>query len=101
MPSTDVLDLPMFQPNDADAATVRDYLVSLLSALWEYQEDFSGKRPLGNSGWHWDLMYPLVKAGAISGTADENGGVDGCDLGAGNRLILDAIENLRSERVTP
>jgi hypothetical protein len=42
-------------PNDADAETVRDYLKALLSKVVEEGEEFSGKRPFGNSGWEDDL----------------------------------------------
>ncbi len=72
MPTVNILDLPM-QGNDADAKTVRDYLKALLSALWERDEDFSGKRPFGNSGWKYDLYLPLVKAGIVGGKLDSEG----------------------------
>jgi hypothetical protein len=94
-----VLALPMQQPNDARAATVRDYLTTLLMALWEEGEGFSGKRPLGNSCWEWDLFIPLVRAGFISGTfetyeGEETGGLDECDDATGTQLISDAIKAL-------
>lgn len=65
-------------PNDAgdDDITIRDYLRVLLETLWDEGESFSGKRPLGNSGWEYDLYGPLVKAGFIQGRIDEDGYVD-------------------------
>lgn len=88
-----ILDLPM-QPNDADAATVRDYLIALLAELWREQEGFSGKRPFGNSGWGYDLMEPLIRAGLIGGRFDEDGYVEDVDDEAGGRLIAQAIQAL-------
>jgi hypothetical protein len=82
--------------NDAKAATIRDYLVTALATLWSEGENFSGKRPFGNSGWEWDLLVPLITAGAITGTLDEDGYIDDVDEGAGNALIASAIEAMRS-----
>ena len=59
-----VLDVPMGE-NDAEAATVRDYLKDLLSTLWREEEGFSGKRPFGNSGWKYELYAALTAAGLI------------------------------------
>lgn len=91
---SDVLAVPMPQPNDAGAATVRDYLIELLAALWEDGEGFSGKSPLGNSSWQYDLYQPLVLAGFISGSIDEDGYLDECDDAAGDKLIAAAIRAL-------
>ena len=95
-----ILDIPM-QPNDADAETIRDYLKALLTAVWEEQEGFSGKRPFGNSGWDRDIYLALVCAGAIAGavtTYEWNGGdyfgLVYADEETGNRLILEAIQSL-------
>lgn len=85
-----ILDLPM-ENNDSGADTVRGYLVALLAEVWEHAESFSGKRPFGNSGWDWDLMLPLVKAGYITGKVDEDGYLDDCDDRAGQKLIAAAI----------
>jgi hypothetical protein len=90
-----VLDLPM-QPNDADAATIRDYLTALLAAVWREGECFSGKRPFGNSCWEVELYMPLVRAGFISGTFDPEwpDSLDDYDRVAGDRLIAEAIQHL-------
>ena len=91
--TSEVLNLPM-QPNDAGAKTVREYLVALAMSVWVENEGFSGKRPFGNSGWAWDLMLPLVKAGLIEGSIDEDGYLDDCDEDAGDALIRAAIAAL-------
>lgn len=66
----DILDLPMC-PNDVGAETVRDYLRALLLQLWESREDFSSKRPFGNSGWEHELYVSLVLANVVEGTIRE------------------------------
>jgi hypothetical protein len=91
--SEQVLALPM-ESNDSGADTVRGYLVALLRELWQHGEGFSGKRPFGNSGWDWDLMPPLIKAGYITGTLDEDGYIEECDERTGRRLIAVAIGHL-------
>lgn len=92
-PGAAILAVPM-DDNDADAATIRDYLTALLRRVWRQGEDFSGKRPFGNSGWHWDLYKPLVSAGLISGTFDEDGYLDDCAGEDGDALIRLAIDAL-------
>ena len=91
-----ILDVEMFADNDADAKTIGEYFVVLLSRLWEEGEGFSGKRPLGNSGWEHDLYAPLVRAGLIDGSFedDDNHYLEDYDEAKGNQLIFRAIESL-------
>jgi hypothetical protein len=89
-----VLALPLPEGNDADAATVRDYLTAQLVALWREGDGFSGKRPLGNSGWEWDIYIPMAKAGLIHGEFDEDGEVIELHEAVGERLIVAAINEL-------
>ena len=93
------LALPMRQPNDADAATVREYLIKLLATLWDEGVDFDSKRPFesGNSGWKFDLYSALVASGAVDGGFDEDGGLNEFSAEArmeSDRLITDAIQAL-------
>lgn len=88
-----VLALPM-QENDADAATIRDYLIALLATLWEEKDGFTGKRPFGNSGWDGDLVIALIRAGLIEGALDEDGYLESCDDDAAEELIAAAIQAL-------
>lgn len=63
-----------FDSDAGDDITVRDYLRTLLTTLWDEQESFSGKRPFGNSGWEFEPMIALAKAGFIDlGPVDEEG----------------------------
>ncbi|BAD58868.1 hypothetical protein [Nocardia farcinica] len=68
-----VLDIPMRDDNDADASTIRDYLIELLKTVWDEGEEFSGKRPFGNSGWKYELFEALAGAEAIEATFDDDG----------------------------
>lgn len=89
----EILALPM-QDNDADAATIRDYLVALLAEVWKWGDEFSGKRPFGNSDWWYELYLPLVKAGVIDGDIDEDGNLEDSDNSAGHAAISAAIKEL-------
>lgn len=70
-----------FDSSDLEG-TVRDYLYQLLDTLWSEQESFSGKRPLGNSGWEYDVYEPLIRGRFITGTVDEYGAVHGVNPSA-------------------
>ena len=69
------LNAPMTHCDDFDDIKVVDYLRELLDTLWVDGEGFSGKRPFGNSGWSFDLIYSLIECGYIPGTIerDEDG----------------------------
>ena len=86
-----ILDIAM-QENDAGAKTIRHYLHKLLKTLWQEGEDFSGKRPFGNSGWEYDLYIALCRAKAITGEIDNNGGLLSFDEKAANTAIFNAID---------
>jgi hypothetical protein len=81
--------------NASGATTVRGYLIAILAAVWRETEGFSGKRPFGNSSWQCDLYAPMIKAGFVPGTLDEDGYLDGYfDEAPADALILAAIERL-------
>lgn len=95
-PSHPVLDLPMGD-NDANAASVREYLTKLLAGVWEYGESFDGKRPFGNSSWEYELYQPLGRAGLIDVTFDEDGYIatfPDSEQRKANGLIAAAIREL-------
>jgi hypothetical protein len=92
-----VLDLNI-GPNDADADTVRGYLIELLLTVWRESEGFSGKRPFGNSSWEYELYTPLVKAGYVTGVLDEDGYLDTFDRAGADQLISAAIVALGGAR---
>jgi hypothetical protein len=88
-----VLALPM-DDNDSGADTVRGYLIALAAGVWDEGEGFSGKRPFGNSGWHYDLYKVLGVKGWIRCTVDSDGYVEDIDEAAGNELIAAALRHL-------
>lgn len=90
-----VLDLPLAQPNDADATTIRDYLLKLLEGVWKEGEGFNGKRPFGNSSWESDLHKPLIAAGLVPGHIDEDGYIEDVDDDRADAIIAAAIGALR------
>lgn len=92
-----ILDLQL-DVNNAGAQTVREYIAALAAEVWRWTECFSGKRPFGDSGWTDDLYAPLVKAGLIDGSFDEDGGLDDVDTVAGQAMIRDAIAHLGGSR---
>lgn len=92
-----VLALPLDQ-NDANAATVREYLIELLRRLWRETDLFSGKRPFGYSSWPYDLYLPMVKAGFAHGTFDADGDLDDVDTETADALIDKAILALGGAR---
>lgn len=89
-----VLNLVIKNSDAGDNITIKQYLKALLTALWTEKEGFSGKRALGNSGWDYDLLQPLVAAKFIDGTLDEDGNIESCDEQQGHELILKAIQAL-------
>lgn len=86
-----VLATPM-QRNDADAATIGDYLRALLADVWKYDEGFNGKRPFGNSGWKGEIYAALVAAQIVPGTIDADGYLDECDDDRADEVIARAID---------
>lgn len=88
-----VLALPM-QENDAGAATIHDYLITLLALLWNEKEGFDGKKPFGNSDWDGEVVETLVRAGLVAGTVNEDGDTDDWDWDAADELVATAIRAL-------
>lgn len=86
------------ESNDSGEDTVRGYLGAQLSTLWLEGEDFSGKRPLGNSGWKCDLVPALVAGGFMTATLDEYGDID-FDDDELDALIQGAISHMCGNKV--
>lgn len=73
--------------------TLREYFRELVIRLWVEGESFSGKRPLGDSGWECDVYKALIKAGAVDGTLDEDGYVEDCDSRKVDKLVTELLRN--------
>lgn len=89
----EILSLPM-EENDAHAATIGQYLAILLKNVWDAEEDFSGKRPFGNSGWQADIREALIQAEAVEGRIDGDGWMVGYDLSEIDALMRDLFSFL-------
>lgn len=89
-----ILNVVLASDNQAGAYTIRDYLKALVAAVWQEGEGFSGKRPFGNSGWEYDLYYPLVRDHIVYGQIDAYGDVVDVDRPHADRLIAEAIRSL-------
>jgi hypothetical protein len=99
--SESVLDLPIESGNDADASTVRGYLIELLATLWRQGAGFSSKRPFGESDWQYSIYTALLRAGLVTGQFDENGYVEDVDYAAADDLICRAIRDVLGHRPLP
>jgi hypothetical protein len=85
-----VLKLSM-EPNNADAATVKEYLKKLLKMLIVDSDFFNSKRPFGFLGWTHEIYRELADAGLID--AKYNGEtLESYDYDAAEKFILDAID---------
>jgi len=89
----DLCNLKMPEGNEACVPTLGDYLASLLTELWREKENFSGKRPFGNSGWDYAVYICLHNAGIISLTLDEIGDIETLDSDQEQKadLIIDSL----------
>ena|ERR1700743_1346672 len=88
----DAMDIE-FEDGDIGTTTIRDYMKSLLSALIQEGEGFSGKRPFGNSGWEGFAVEPLIKSGLLTAEKNKWGEWD-YDNGQYYDLLYAAIEQL-------
>lgn len=85
----EILALPMDE-NEAGAATVGGYLARLAAEVVREGEGFSGKRPFGDSGWEYDLYKPLIVAGVVGGSLDEDGFIETVAAGDADALLAAA-----------
>jgi hypothetical protein len=94
MTGVELLALPMREDNEAEASTVKDYFRSLLVTLFEEGDDFSAKRPFGNSGWEEELFVAFVDAGVLEAEIDEDGYLDDYNPSDAYDLVYEALEAL-------
>lgn len=75
--------------------TFREYFQKLLITLWRDGESFSGKRPLGNSGWEYELYHPLVRAGYVEGIFSDCGEfIEDFSMNTCDKIIEEVINYL-------
>lgn len=94
----DYANIPM-QDNDAKAKTIGEYLKKLLVTLWDEEDNFSGKRPFGNSGWKYEVYTALISANVVDGKLDEYGYVDAIDYHTANstvqKIIIEVFDTIK------
>lgn len=86
--------LTFFSHDLGETISIHDYLIRLLSTLWHEQDEFSGKRPFGNSGWNYDLLACLIAHKIIPGELDDEGCVMEVDEEQGDTIIREYIKTL-------
>lgn len=87
--------LELRSDNDAgDNISIREYLQALLLSVWREGEYFDGKRPFGNSDWHYDLYKPLVETGIIYGKIHPYGYIEYIDDKKADALIIELIKEM-------
>lgn len=91
MKEASVLDIKFKSSDLNKTVTLREYCKLLLCTLWEEGEGFSGKRPLGNSGWDFEVFRELVEKGYVKGTLGEDEDLIEVDPNAAAKVITDAI----------
>jgi len=80
-----------FNSDAGENITIRDYLYTLLTKVWNEGEGFNGKRPFGNSCWEYELYKPLVESGLVAGNIDEEGFVEDVDCDKANVIVFNLI----------
>jgi hypothetical protein len=74
--------------------SIRQYLKELLKTLWKEGEEFSGKRPFGNSGWQYEIYEALARNGLVASQLDKDGFLIKFDKQVADELVLRLIEAL-------
>lgn len=85
------MDLKFFSGDLNEEVTIREYFHAIMQALWDEGESFSGKRPLGNSGWESDFISALIKEGVLEGKIDEDGMIENHDWGKSHKFVATKI----------
>ena len=101
--SKEILDCPISENLVAydDAKTIGDFFKICMINLWEKGESFNGKRPLGDSGWDYDLILSLGYAGIIEPDSTEilddgSKEIDMSDdkINKGRKMIMNALREV-------
>lgn len=91
----DILAMPMGE-NDAAAATIGQYIIILGAKVFEDQDDFSGKRPFGNSSWVFEVYEALIRCGVLAGEFDSDGYIQKCDPREADIIISQLFDYLKN-----
>ena len=70
--SVDIKEDPLDSYMECHDMTIREFFKECLMSLVKEGERFSGKRPIGESGWHADIAIALLKHKHIDGFFNED-----------------------------
>lgn len=65
-----LLDAKFYSRDFDGEVTLRGYFAELLATLWDEGEEFSSKRPFGNSDWQDRLGADLTRASLVGNETD-------------------------------
>lgn len=93
MTTESILSLPVHSHHvdGVKVVTIRQYFFDLLKTLWLEQDEFSGKRPWGSSGWEYDVYATLIMYQLIPGDLDEDGCVTAINEKEAKEFVLNKI----------
>lgn len=86
----DILDIVI--ETDIGTVTIRYYLQTLLTKLWEEAKGFNGKRPFGNGDWQFKVYEALIQHGVVDGDLDDDGFVERIDTLEADRVVAKLIK---------
>jgi len=92
--SKQLLDYKFYITALEEKSTLRNYFKTLLRTLWNESDGFSGKRPLGNSGWETQLAMDMIEADLLEGEYNEPWDRDDYDEVRFNNMIRGCINEL-------
>ena len=76
----------------SNGMTLKSFLKSCLLRFWKEGECFSGKRPLGDSGYDYEIYEALAKDGLIEADYDKDGDLVDLDEQAGYEYVKKFIQ---------
>lgn len=87
----DILELTFYSTDLDRTVTIRQFFFELMKKLWLEQDEFSGKRPFGNSDWDADLILCLINNKLVKGKVDVDGFIQDYDDQEVKQFVLDKI----------
>ncbi len=87
----DILVLKFKSQDLGKQVSIREFFYLLMKELWIEKEEFSGKRPFGNSCWDSDLIKCLITNKLIKGKIDSYGYIEDYDINKADKYILKEI----------
>ena len=90
----EILDLEFYSQDWYRTMTVKEFLKKILSTYIREREEFSTKRPFGNSDWDSDLIILFIKKNIIKGKIDKYNSIEDFDFGQFNILLQNIVQEL-------